>query len=87
MATVPGEKFMPMHLQSYSFTNGLVPIGHGQTIFQPYMVTLMSDLLVFKAEHNVLGTGTGSDYQTAMLAQLCVIIQRRRYCRTQQTGG
>ena len=71
MATVPREKFMSMHLQSYSFTNGLLPIGHGQTISQPYMVALMSDLLAFKPEHNVLKIGTGSGYQTAILAQLC----------------
>ncbi len=71
MATVPGEKFMPMPLQSYSITNDSVPIGYGQTISQPYMVALMSGLLALKPEHNVLETGTGSDYQTAILAQLC----------------
>ena len=71
MATVPREKFVPMHLQSYAFTNGPVPIGHGQTISQPYIVALMSDLLALKPEHQVLEIGTGSGYQTAILAQLC----------------
>jgi len=69
MATVPREKFVPMYLQSHAFTNGPVPIGHGQTISQPYIVALMSDLLALKPEHHVLEIGTGSGYQTAILAQ------------------
>lgn len=71
MATVPREKFVPQHLQVNAFDNGPLPIGHGQTISQPYIVALMSDLLDLKPQHNVLEIGTGSGYQTAILAQLC----------------
>lgn len=71
MATVPREKFVPEYLQSYAFDNGPLPIGHGQTISQPYIVALMSDLLALKPEHKVLEIGTGSGYQTAVLSQLC----------------
>ncbi|MDH5613059.1 MAG: protein-L-isoaspartate(D-aspartate) O-methyltransferase [Gammaproteobacteria bacterium] len=71
MATVPREKFVPEHLQYHAFDDGPVPIGYGQTISQPYIVALMSDLLDLKPEHRVLEIGTGSGYQTAILAQLC----------------
>lgn len=71
MASVPREKFVPEHLQAYAFDNGPLPIGHGQTISQPYIVALMSDLLALKPEHTVLEIGTGSGYQTAVLSQLC----------------
>ena len=71
MATVPREKFVPKHLQSSAYDNGPLPIGHGQTISQPYIVALMSDLLALKPEHSVLEIGTGSGYQSAILAQLC----------------
>jgi len=71
MAKVPREKFVPEHLQFHAFDDGPVPIGHGQTISQPYIVALMTDLLEVKHEHRVLEIGTGSGYQSAILAQLC----------------
>ena len=71
MASVPREKFVPKHLQFNAYDNGPLPIGHGQTISQPYIVALMSDLLALKPEHSVLEIGTGSGYQTAILSQLC----------------
>ena len=71
MARVPREKFVPAHLQLNAYDNGPLPIGHGQTISQPYIVALMSDLLATKPEHSVLEIGTGSGYQAAILAQLC----------------
>ena len=71
MATVPREEFVPEHLRKNAFDNGPLPIGHGQTISQPYIVALMSDLLDLKPQHHVLEIGTGSGYQTAILAQLC----------------
>ncbi|MFC1589408.1 protein-L-isoaspartate(D-aspartate) O-methyltransferase [Pseudomonadota bacterium] len=71
MAEVPREKFVPTHLQVNAYDNGPLPIGHGQTISQPYIVALMSDLLALEPEHRVLEIGTGSGYQTAILAQLC----------------
>lgn len=71
MATVPREKFVPKYLRISAYDDGPLPIGHGQTISQPYMVALMTDLLNLKSEHRVLEVGTGSGYQTAILAQLC----------------
>ncbi|MCW8923555.1 MAG: protein-L-isoaspartate(D-aspartate) O-methyltransferase [Gammaproteobacteria bacterium] len=71
MVEVPREKFVPKYLQSNAYDNGPLPIGHGQTISQPYIVALMSDLLDIKPQHHILEIGTGSGYQTAILAQLC----------------
>ncbi|MDA3869523.1 MAG: protein-L-isoaspartate(D-aspartate) O-methyltransferase [Gammaproteobacteria bacterium] len=71
MATVPREKFVPKYLRISAYDDGPLPIGHGQTISQPYMVALMTDLLDLKPEYHVLEIGTGSGYQTAILAQLC----------------
>ena len=71
MATVPREAFVPANLKSRAFDNGPLPIGHGQTISQPYIVALMTDLLELRPEHTVLEVGTGSGYQSAILSQLC----------------
>jgi len=71
MATVPREAFVPANLKSRAFDNGPLPIGHGQTISQPYIVALMTDLLELRPEHTVLEIGTGSGYQSAILSQLC----------------
>ncbi|MFW2372989.1 MAG: protein-L-isoaspartate(D-aspartate) O-methyltransferase [Gammaproteobacteria bacterium] len=71
MAKVPREQFIPEHLHPYAFDNGPLPIGYGQTISQPYIVALMSDLLALKPDHKVLEIGTGSGYQTAVLSLLC----------------
>lgn len=71
MAKVPREKFVPQSMGYAAYINGPLPIGHGQTISQPYIVALMSDLLALKPEHRVLEIGTGSGYQTAILAELC----------------
>jgi protein-L-isoaspartate(D-aspartate) O-methyltransferase len=70
MGQVAREAFVPPDLQSYAYDNGPLPIGHGQTISQPYIVALMTDLLQLAPEHSVLEVGTGSGYQTAVLAQL-----------------
>ncbi|MCK5002199.1 MAG: protein-L-isoaspartate(D-aspartate) O-methyltransferase [Gammaproteobacteria bacterium] len=71
MARVPREEFVPKTMQYAAYDNGPLPIGHGQTISQPYIVALMSDLLSLKPEDRVLEIGTGSGYQTAILAELC----------------
>ena len=70
MRQTPREKFVPEDLQPYAYDNGPLPIGHGQTISQPYIVALMTDLLQPAPEHCVLEIGTGSGYQTAILSQL-----------------
>jgi protein-L-isoaspartate(D-aspartate) O-methyltransferase len=70
MGKVPREQFVPADLRGYAFDNGPLPIGHGQTISQPYIVALMTDLLELQADHKVLEIGTGSGYQTAILSLL-----------------
>jgi protein-L-isoaspartate(D-aspartate) O-methyltransferase len=67
---VPREQFVPADLRGYAFDNGPLPIGHGQTISQPYIVALMTDLLDLQADHSVLEIGTGCGYQTAILSLL-----------------
>ena len=71
MAKVPRDQFVPEGVKSSAFYNNPLPIGHGQTISQPYIVALMTDLLKLKPEHSVLEIGTGSGYQTAILSTLC----------------
>jgi protein-L-isoaspartate(D-aspartate) O-methyltransferase len=70
MASVPREQFVPVESRAYAFDNGPLPIGHGQTISQPYIVALMTDLLEPEPGDVILEIGTGSGYQTAVLATL-----------------
>ena len=70
MKHVPRHKFIPDALREYAYQNGPVPIGFGQTISQPYIVALMSDLLNAKPSDIVLEIGTGSGYQAAILSEL-----------------
>lgn len=67
---VPRHLFVPGSLQSAAYENRPLPIGHGQTISQPYIVALMTELLDPKPEHIVLEVGTGSGYQAAVLSRL-----------------
>jgi protein-L-isoaspartate(D-aspartate) O-methyltransferase len=67
---VSREAFVPPDLKYYAYDNGPLPIGYGQTISQPYIVALMTDLLQLEPEHIVLEVGTGSGYQAAVLSQL-----------------
>ena len=71
MARVPRAEFVPPELQYAAFDNGPLPIGYGQTISQPYIVALMTDMLQLEPGHRVLEIGTGSGYQTAILSLLC----------------
>lgn len=71
MATVPRDEFVSNDLKQEAFNNGPLPIGHGQTISQPYIVALMTDLLLLEKDHTVLEIGTGSGYQSAVLSLLC----------------
>jgi len=71
MEKIPRDEFVPEDLKFSAFDNGPIPIGHGQTISQPYIVALMTDLLELEPAHIVLEVGTGSGYQTAILSQLC----------------
>lgn len=70
MAAVPREQFVPESGRHLAFANGPLAIGHGQTISQPYIVALMTDLLAPRPQDNILEIGTGSGYQAAVLAEL-----------------
>lgn len=69
-ARVPRHAFVPAELELSSYDNHPLPIGYGQTISQPYIVALMSDLIHPEPHHVVLEVGTGSGYQAAVLANL-----------------
>lgn len=70
MARVPRHLFVLPREESLAYVNGPLPIGFGQTISQPYIVALMTELLDTKPEHRVLEVGTGSGYQAAILGEL-----------------
>lgn len=70
MGKVQRHLFVPAAQQSHAYDNRPLPIGHGQTISQPYIVALMTDLLRPEPGHVVLEIGTGSGYQAAVLAKL-----------------
>jgi len=70
MGKVPRHRFVPFLQQIFAYDNRPLPIGEGQTISQPYIVALMTDLLDPKAGDTVLEVGTGSGYQAAVLAEL-----------------
>lgn len=67
---VPRHKFVPPNFARDSYGDYPLGIGHGQTISQPYMVALMTQCLKLQKSDNVLEIGTGSGYQTAILAEL-----------------
>src|SRR6266581_8790523 len=70
MGKVPRHRFVPLLQDVFAYENRPLPIGEGQTISQPYIVALMTDLLDPKAGDTVLEVGTGSGYQAAVLAEL-----------------
>lgn len=70
MRKVPRQEFLPDDVKQLAYNNGPLPIGYGQTISQPYIVALMTDLLNPKKDFVVLEVGTGSGYQAAVLAEL-----------------
>ena len=71
MKDVPRDAFVPENMKAAAFDNGPLPIGHGQTISQPYIVALMTDLLEPEDDDVMLEIGTGSGYQSAVLSRLC----------------
>jgi protein-L-isoaspartate(D-aspartate) O-methyltransferase len=70
MAKVPRHEFVPAQLRGVAYRDRPLPIGYGQTISQPYIVALMTDLLHPQADHRILEVGTGSGYQAAVLSLL-----------------
>ena len=71
MMKVPRHLFVDKTYYHQSYNDYPLPIGNGQTISQPYMVAVMTELLELKGNESVLEIGTGSGYQTAILALLC----------------
>ncbi len=67
----PREKFVPALFEDRAYENVALPIGDGQTVSQPYVVALMTEKLMPGERQNVIEIGTGSGYQTAVLARLC----------------
>src|SRR5688572_7395164 len=70
LRTIPRHLFVPDDLRNAAYANRPLPIGHGQTISQPYIVALMTDLLRVDRDDVVLEVGTGSGYQAAVLSPL-----------------
>lgn len=70
MADVPRHEFVPADRRELAYINHALPLAQGQTISQPFIVALMTDLLAVGAEDTVLEIGTGSGYQAAVLAEL-----------------
>lgn len=70
MRQVPRHLFIPEDMRSLAYCDGPLPIGHGQTISQPYIVALMTELLELTGQEKVLEIGTGSGYQAAILSRL-----------------
>jgi protein-L-isoaspartate(D-aspartate) O-methyltransferase len=71
MGTVPRERFVGESERRRAYDDGALPIGHGQTISQPWIVASMAALLGLEGPERVLEVGTGSGYAAAVLAKLC----------------
>ncbi len=70
MGQVPRHRFVPEERQAQAYENRPLPIGHGQTISQPYIVAIMTDLIDPQPDDRALEIGTGSGYQAAVLSRL-----------------
>jgi protein-L-isoaspartate(D-aspartate) O-methyltransferase len=74
MRAVPRHRFVPEYLLGSSYRDSPLPIGEGQTISQPYIVALMTELLELQEHDRVLEIGTGSGYQAAILSRLAASV-------------
>ncbi len=79
LTTVPREAFVPDDLADVAYANRPLPIGAGQTISQPFIVALMTDLLDPEPDDRILEVGTGCGYQAAVLAQLVTTVYSIEY--------
>lgn len=85
---IPRERFMPFDMRPLAYSDRALPIGHGQTISQPFMVAIMLEHLALKGDEKVLDIGTGSGYQAALLAELAreVVTVERVEALSEQAG-
>jgi protein-L-isoaspartate(D-aspartate) O-methyltransferase len=74
MAHIPREQFIPPESRRLAYKDGPLPIGWDQTISQPFIIAIMTEALELKGKEKVLEVGTGSGYQTAILAELAAEI-------------
>ncbi len=74
ISRVPRELFVPVELQMFAYDDRPLSIGYGQTISQPYIVALMTQALELKGREKLLEVGTGSGYQSAILAELAASV-------------
>ena len=79
MRDVPRDRFVPAEFAEHAYDDGPLPIGSEQTISQPYMVALMSEVAMLRGTERVLEVGTGSGYQTAILARLAAEVYSIEY--------
>jgi protein-L-isoaspartate(D-aspartate) O-methyltransferase len=79
MGRVPRELFVPEERRVYAYEDGALPIGHGQTISQPFIVATICALLALEGHERVLDVGTGSGYQAAVLAELAAEVVTIEY--------
>ena len=70
MRSVGRHNFVPENYRDRAYSDGPLPIGHGQTISQPYIVAFMTEQLQVSSQHKILEIGTGSGYQAAILGEL-----------------
>ncbi len=87
MANLPRESFLSDAMRHQAYDNNALPIGNGQTISQPYIVARMTELLELDYTSKVLEVGTGSGYQTAVLAQLVERVYTIERIKTLQWGA
>ena len=74
LRSTPREWFVPPQLQASAYDDTPLPLAHGQTISQPFIVALMTEMLRLRGDEKVLEIGTGSGYQTALLSRLARIV-------------
>ncbi len=74
MSRIPRERFVPSENQHLAYEDGPLPIGLDQTISQPFIIALMTEALELSGSEKVLEVGTGSGYQTAILAELARLV-------------
>src|SRR5687767_14428607 len=81
LGSIPREVFVPQNLRASAYDDTPLPLARGQTISQPYIVAFMTETLRLRGDEKVLEIGTGSGYQTAILAKLARMVFGRKSTR------